>query len=133
MTTVFCDTSVLIRYFAEDDIPRAAAAAALFDSDVELVISTGVILEAIHVLRTHYGFDNPILGDLLTRLLLRERIQVSDADKAGLLGALSWSRGSSARRIADALIATTAEQAGVDFIATFDEKVESPSVPVRLL
>ena len=133
MTRVFCDTSVLIRYFAEDDIPRAAAAAALVDGDADLVISTGVILEAIHVLRTEYGLANPVLAELLTRFLLRPNVHLSDADKAGVLDALSWTRGSSARRIADAVIATAARKATVDYIATFDEKMSSQAVQVRML
>ena len=133
MTSAFCDTSVLIRYFAEDDVPRALAAANLVDSGADLVLSTGVILETIHVLRTEYGFDNPILGDLLIRFLSRTNVDLMDADKAGLLHALSWTLNSSARRIADAILSTSAEQAKVDFIATFDEKLRSPLIPVRML
>lgn len=133
MTSAFCDTSVLIRYFAEDDILRALAAAELIDSGTDLVLSTGVILETIHVLRTDYGFDNPILGDLLIRFLSRTNVNLIDADKAAVLDALSWTQNSSARRIADALLSTAAEQAEVDFIATFDEKLRSPLIPVRML
>jgi len=133
VTSAFCDTSVLIRYFAEDDVPRALAAADLVDSGTNLVLSTGVILETIHVLRTDYGFDNPILGDLLIRFLSRKNVELIDADKAGVLDALSWTKNSSARRIADALLSTAAELAEVDFIATFDEKLKSPFIPVRML
>jgi predicted nucleic acid-binding protein len=133
VTSAFCDTSVLIRYFAEDDVPRALAAADLIDSSTALVLSTGVILETIHVLRTNYGFDNPILGDLLIRFLSRTNVNLIDADKAGVLDALTWTQNSSARRIADALLSTAAEQADVDFIATFDEKLRSPMIQVRML
>ena len=133
MTSAFCDTSVLIRYFTEDDIPRALAAADLIDGDVDLVVSTGVILEAVHVLRTDYQFDNPILSELLIRFLSRSNVSLSDADKDGLLTALSWTQGSSARRIADAIVSTAAEQAHVDYIVTFDAKLTSATVPVRML
>ena len=34
------------------------------------MVSTGVILETIHVLRTDDRFDNPFLADLLIRFLL---------------------------------------------------------------
>jgi len=130
---VFCDTSVLIRYWAEDDIPRAAAAADLLDSDATLVISTGVILEALHVLRTDYGFRNPALADLLVRFLARANVQLADADKGGVISAIYWTQNASARRLPDAIISVTAHQAGVDSIATFDDKMMSPTVPVRLL
>jgi predicted nucleic acid-binding protein len=133
MAKVFCDTSVLIRYFAEDDIPRAATAAALLDSDSTLIISTGVILETLHVLRTDYGFRNPDLAELLVRFLARSNVQLADADKGGVISAIYWTQSSSARRLPDAIISVTAHQAGVDFIATFDEKMASPTVPIRLL
>ena len=131
--TVFCDTSVLIRYFAEDDIPRALAAANLFDGGEPLVVSTGVILETLHVLRTQYGFGNPVLAELLVTFLSRRNVAVSDADKSGMIGALYWTQGVSARRISDAIVAAAAQHAGVDAIVTFDEKMASPSLPVRLL
>ena len=60
---IFCDTSVLIRYFAEDDPPRALAAARLFDSDATLVVSTTALLELVQVLRTSYDVTNPRLGE----------------------------------------------------------------------
>ena len=48
---VFLDTSVLIRYLAADDPPRAVAAARLIDSETMVVVSTGSILETVHVMR----------------------------------------------------------------------------------
>jgi predicted nucleic-acid-binding protein len=133
MNTVFCDTSVLIRYFAEDDAPRALASAALIDGPSALVVSTAVILEAAHVLRTEYRFANPVLAELLIGFLARANVSVIDTDKAGLIAAIAWTQASSARRIADAIVAKAAELAGVDYIATFDEKMSSPRVPVRML
>lgn len=133
MTAAFLDTSVLIRYFAEDDLPRAIAAADLIDSDHVLVISTGVVLETIHVLRTDYRVDNPVLAQMLVGLLSRANIRLSDADKSATIAALYWTQSVSSRRIPDAILAAAADRAGVDFIATFDEKLASPTVPVRLL
>lgn len=133
MTRAFLDTSVLIRYFVEDDVPRALAAAELIEGAARLVVSTGVVLETIHVLRTDYGLDNPVLAGLLIRFLSRSNVVVADADKAGLIGALLWRQGASARRLSDAIVVTAAEKADVDFIATFDEKMAAPRVAVRLL
>lgn len=130
---VFCDSSVLIRYFAEDDPPRAFAAAGLIESDATLVISTGVILEVVHVLRTKYGIGNPRVGEGLIRFLTREQVELVDADRATAVAGLKWTLRNSARRIPDAIIAAAADHAGCDAIATFDEDFASPSVPVRLL
>ena len=97
------------------------------------MVSTGVILETVHVLRTQYDFTNPVLAELLVRFLSRRNVTVSDADKSGMIGALYWTQGVSARRISDAIVVAAAQQAGVEAIVTFDEKMASPTVPVRLL
>jgi len=132
VTRVFCDTSVLVRYFVGDDPPRSLAAARLVESDVTLVVSTAVILELAHVLRHDYGASNPAIGDGLIRFLSQPTVELSDADRAATIAALQWSLRVSARRIPDAVIAAAAERAACDYIATFDEAFQSPSVPVRL-
>ena len=132
---LFIDSSVLIRYFAGDDPPRALAAAQLLDASdgPPLVVSTGLVLEVVHVLRTRYGVENPRIAEVLASFLTRENVHVADADRHALVAAIRWSTRASARRIPDAILAAAAEQAGCERIATFDEAFVSPSVPVRLL
>lgn len=130
---VFCDTTVLIRYLAEDDIPRALAAATLVESGAQIVISTGVILETLHVLRTDYGFQNPALALLLVRLLTHVNVELADADGHATAQAIAATQRLSARHIPDAILAGAAQSAACDFIASFDEKLMSAKVPVRLL
>ena len=50
-----------------------------------------------------------------------------------MIGALSWTEGVSARRISDAIVVAAAQRAGAEAIATFDQKMASPTVPLRLL
>jgi predicted nucleic acid-binding protein len=130
---VFLDASVVVRYLSDDDPPRALAAARLIDSDRTLVVSGVVLLETMHALRTGWGHENPTLGRALIRFLTRENVEVVDADKAHLVAALERSLSVSARRIADAVIAATAERAGCAWIATFDEAFRSPTLPSRLI
>jgi predicted nucleic acid-binding protein len=130
---IFCDTSVLVRYFAGDDPARAFAAATLVDGDSTLVVSTGALVELVHVLRTGYGVGNPELGEALVRFLSRANVELVDADEGMTVAAIRWSLRASARRIPDAIIAAAAERARCDIIATFDERMDSPTVPVRLL
>lgn len=130
---VFLDTSVLIRYLAEDDPPRAFAAASVIDGAATVVVSTGVILEAVHVLRTSLGHTNPSLGEALVAFLSKGNVALADADATHVVGALERTLRSSARRISDAIIAVAAEQAACHWIATFDEKFASPTIPSRLL
>lgn len=133
MARVFCDAGVLIRYFVDDDPPRSLAVARLVDGDAELVTSTSVLLECVHVLRREYQIGNPELASGLITFLSRADVTLIDADQAATIAALGWSQRVSARRIADALIAAAAEHAKCDYIATFDESFRSPSVPVRLI
>ncbi len=128
---VFCDTSVLVRYFAEDDPPRAFAAAGLIESDATLVISTGSLVELVHVLRTQHRIENPELGEGLIRFLARDNVDLVDADEGTTVAAIRWALRASARRIPDAILAAAAEYARCDWIATFDERMASPTVPVR--
>jgi predicted nucleic acid-binding protein len=130
---VFLDTSVLVRYLSEDDPPRALAAARLIDGDATVVISGVVLLETMHALRTDLGHENPELARVVIRFVTRENVVVIDADKTHLVSALERSLSAAARRIPDAILAATAEHAGCDWIATFDEDLRSPTVPSRLI
>lgn len=130
---VFLDTSVLLRYLGDDDPPRAFAAAGLIDGDRTLVISGVVIMETVHSLRTTFGKSNPEVARGLVAFLSKANVELVDADKAHMVGTLQWSLRRSARRIPDAVIAATADQARCDWIATFDEHMSSPTVPTRLI
>ena len=130
---VFCDTGILVRYFADDDPPRALAAARLIDGTDTLVISTAVLLEVAHVLRTQHGQGNPAIAEALVDFLTKRRVELTDADLPQAVAALRWSARVSARRIPDALISAAAERAACDLIVTFDERLTSPSVAVRML
>lgn len=130
---VFCDTGVLVRYFTDDDPPRALAAARLIDGDDILVVSTGVLIEVAHVLRTQHGRANPEISHALVAFLTKRGVELSDADQAHAVAALRWSARVSARRIPDALIAAAAERAGCEFIATFDAGFTASTVPARML
>ena len=90
-------------------------------------MSTGMVLETVRFLRTQFGFANPELAELLVRFLPRRNVAVAKADKNGLIGALYWTRGVSGRRISDAIVTAAAHSAGVEAIATLDEKVASPT------
>lgn len=97
------------------------------------MISGVVLLEAVHGLRTSMGHSNPDLARALIAFLTRADVELVDADRAHVVGALEWTIRSSARRIPDAILAATAMQAGCDWIATFDEAFASPTVPSRLI
>lgn len=129
---VFCDTGILVRYFADDDPPRALAAARLIDGGDTLVISTAVLIEVVHVLRTQHGRANPEIANALIAFLTKRGVELVDADLPEAVAALRWSARVSARRVPDALISAAANHARCDLIATFDERMSTVDVPVRL-
>lgn len=133
MERIFLDTSVLIRYFASDDPPRTLAAARLIDSEAAVVVSTGAVIETIHVLRTKYGARNPDFGLALIEFLSKHNVVLADADAGAVVAGIGRTLAASERRIPDAILAAAAEQAGCDWIATFDEAFTSPTVPSRLI
>ena len=130
---VFLDTSVLIRYLAEDDPPRALAAAVLIDGVDTVVVSTACVLETVHVLRTEYEARNPELGRAMIKLLSKSNVSLADADAGAIVASIERTLTLSERRIPDAILAAAAEQAGCDWIATFDARFVSPTVPSRLI
>ena len=130
---VFLDTGVLVRYFATDDPPRALAAAKLIDGAATVVVSTGSVVETIHVMRTRYGFRNPELGLGLIEFLTKHNVLLADADAGAVVAGIERTLAFSERRIPDAILAAAAEEAGCDWIATFDEDFSSPTVPSRLI
>ncbi len=131
--SVFLDTSVLIRYLAGDDPPRALAAAHVIDGDNDVVVSTASVLETVHVLRTEFGVRNPELGRALIMLLSKSNVMLADADAGAIVASVERTLTLSERRIPDAILAAAAEQAGCDWIATFDAGFVSPTVPSRLI
>jgi hypothetical protein len=84
-------------------------------------------------MRTEAGMKNPDVARALIAFLSRANVELVDADRAHVVAALEWSLASSARRIPDVILASTAAQARCDWIATFDESFASPTVPSRLL
>lgn len=130
---VFCDSSVLIRYLADDDPPRALAAAALIDSETVVVVSTVVLIEVVHVLRGERAIENPELAQGLVRFLNRQNVELIDADRVTAIEGLRGAAAVSARRIPDALIAAAAARAQCGWIAAFDRDFRSTTVPVRLI
>jgi predicted nucleic acid-binding protein len=130
---VFLDSSVMIRYLAADDPPRALAAASLIDGDRTVVVSTGVLLETLHVLRTEFRAANPELGRAFITLLSKHNVILADADAGRVVAGIERILAVSARRIPDAIVAAAAEQAECDWIATFDEGFSSRTIPSRLL
>jgi predicted nucleic acid-binding protein len=84
-------------------------------------------------MRTQHGSRNPELGSALVGFLSKHNVELADADVGAVVAGISRTLSLSERRIPDAILAAAAEQAGCDWIATFDEAFASPTIPSRLI
>lgn len=128
------DTSALLRYLTNDDPPLARQVADLVEGPQPVAISSLVLLEAAHTLRSaHYGLDNPAVADAFIELLAHDNVVLTDLPSDLASAAIAAVRHLSARHVADALVAAAARHAGVSELVTNDRKFASQLVPVRQL
>jgi predicted nucleic acid-binding protein len=128
------DTGALVRYLTDDEPAVAARVAELIDSPEPVQLSTLVLLETVHVLRSRpYAVANPRLADTLVDLLSHEHIVLSGLDQDLAAAAIRGARERSPRHLADALIAAAAYDAGCRALVTTDTAFITDLVPVEQL
>lgn len=128
------DTSALLRYLTNDRPRSAATVAAAIDGGEPIGISSLVLGEAVHVLRSApYERRNPDLADALVELLAHENVALTDLDADLASAAIGGVRHVSARHIVDALISAAAQQAGARTLLTNDSEFASTLVPLSQL
>lgn len=80
------DTNVLVRYIVQDDPEQAARAGALIEAQCSDespgFVSMLVLAELCWVLSKGYGYDRPVLEDVLTNLLTTTDLVVEQAADA---------------------------------------------------
>jgi predicted nucleic acid-binding protein len=120
------DTSIIVRYLIRDVPVLASQAAALIESDQELVISEVALAEAAHVLRTIYQVPRETLVDALVDLANRRNIRVRGISRERVIAVLRLSRPSGRVSIPDALILGAALEDGAECVHTFDRRFPAP-------
>ena len=125
------DTSVIVRYLLADPPQLATAARAIIESDEQLWVTTVVIAEVTHVLRTVYQADRGAVVDQVMALLQRENIDVLDADRDLVLAALLLCRPSNRVSVADALVWAAAHTHGPRTVYTFDRRFPADGLALR--
>lgn len=77
------DTSVLVRYLAQDDARQSARATRLLEQELSAAdrgfVSLVVLLETVWVMESRYGADSRLVGEILTDLLDAPTLEVQDA------------------------------------------------------
>lgn len=118
--TAYVDTNVVVRYLVGDDQARAAAAAAVIDSDRPLALSILSVLETAHVLRVSHGRNRADIAHALVDLLARENITVPEIPAESVMFALSRWRDGEIESVGDALIAASMLASVATEIYSFD-------------
>lgn len=113
------DSSVLIRYLAQDDEAQAARATRLFEHELTPadpgLITVTALIETSWVLRRIYGQDWEAIYEIVARLIAAPNLVIEHADAVAL--AIE-----SRARFADALIHLIGKQLGADRTITFDQR-----------
>lgn len=115
------DTSVVVRYLAQDDPKQSAAASSLFESvltpDEPGFVSAVVLCEIAWVLAECYGADRAQIRAAIEGLLAARQIAVESPDTVRK-ALRAW--GESSADFADALIGAMAASQGAAKTVTFD-------------
>lgn len=113
------DTNVLVRYFAQDDVPQAALANALIEDLTEArpgFVSTITLVETYWVLRRAYRTDRSATAALMQGLVESKEMVVERADSVRR----ALRRVGEGADFADALITELGIEAGCQRTVTFD-------------
>jgi predicted nucleic acid-binding protein len=127
------DTSVLVRYVTFDPPTQGEVAAALIDSEADLLVTSVGLAETAFVLTRNYGLPRSTVVDTLTDLLARENVDMVDLPKALAVDALNLCRPSGRVSYADALEWAVARHNGVPTVYTFDQAFPSQEIDRRVL
>ena len=118
----FLDTSFVVRYLTDDPPDMAARAAAIIDSQRQLVLSELVLLETAYVLTSVYAVPRAQVVDALLDLVQRSNLRLATLAKPRVLAALSMCRDSARCSFTDALLWAQALDSGAERLYSFDRK-----------
>ena len=126
------DTSVVVRYLVGTPATQARRAAALIDDEAtQIGISTVVLAECAHVLRTQYEVEQRAIIDTLIDLIQRENVLILGGRADLVVELLVGARGLPGRPIPDALVVATALEADALPLATFDRDQRRYGIATR--
>ena len=123
------DTSVVVRYFMQDQPYHALASTRVVESEDRLLVSDVAIAEVAHVLMSTYRLPRGLVVDQLVAFLRRDNVDTLNIPKTLTLAALAKCRPSGRVSIPDALI-WAAARAEDEPVYTFDRRFPSEGVTV---
>lgn len=127
--TAFLDTNVLIRHLTGDP-PRLAARATTFLGGAdELLLADLIVAETVYVLEWYYEVHRNQIAELMRAVIAFSAITVDDEDL--LLRAIEVYE---VHRLdfADAYLVASAEQTGINAVASFDRSIDRVATVHRI-
>jgi predicted nucleic-acid-binding protein len=125
------DTSVIIRYFTGDNEELAERAAAIIETEEELIVTDIVIVETGYVLTKLYGIERKLAVDTIIALLQMPNVSISGMDKSAAFEALLLCRPSNRVSFADAFIWIRVRKMKNKVIYSFDKRFPRGNIAVR--
>lgn len=123
------DTSVVVRYFMQDQPHLALASTRVVEGEDRLFVSDVAIAEVAHVPMSTYRIPRERVIDQLVAFLLRDNVGTLSIPKELVLGALAKCRPSGRVSIPDALIWASARVEGTP-VYTFDRRFPAEGITV---
>ena len=123
------DTSVVVRYFMQDQPHLALASTRVVESEDHLQVSDVAIAEVAHVLMSTYRVPRERVVDQIVAFLRRDNVGTLNIPKEVVLAALAKSRPSGRVSIPDALIWAAARSEDLP-VYTFDRRFPTEEVTV---
>ncbi|MSQ14772.1 MAG: type II toxin-antitoxin system VapC family toxin [Dehalococcoidia bacterium] len=125
------DTSMVVRYLIGDPPNMAEQAARVIDTEDDLQVTDGVLMETAYVLTSVYGVAREVVVDHLIDFLQKENIDTFRLDKDQASQALLLCRPSGRVSFADALLWAAAQSLREKVVYSLDPRFPSADIEVR--
>jgi len=129
--TGWLDTNVILRYLTQDNEVLAQRAGDIIESERDLMISSAVLAECVHVLGTVYQMPRSVVIDAIVDFIQRSNIILPHIDKALAIEAITLCRDSGRVHIVDALLWAEARTSAIPDIYTFDLRFPEEGVSLH--
>ena len=123
------DTSVVVRYFMQDQPHLGSASTRVVEGEDQLLVSDVAIAEVAHVLMSTYRVPRERVVDQIVAFLRRDNVGTLNIPKEVVLAALAKCRPSGRVSIPDALIWAAARSEALP-VYTFDRRFPTEEVTV---
>lgn len=130
MRSPWLDTSCVVRYLVGEPAEMAERAAAIIDSDQELILSELVLIETAYMLESFYEIPREALVGALASLVQRRNLRLLHVEKPLALEALQLCRRSNRASFVDAFLWAEARQLGSRGIVSFDRRFPSDGLEI---